>query len=82
MEDVWPTIRAGQSVEVILDDLEAEHRVTLVFATRLSPDDPAQHGHRPALGEITVGKLLRAIGLHQRMHQRDLATFAVATSND
>lgn len=70
--------RAGQDLRTILDDLEAEHRETIAFATRLAVEDLEKQGHHPALGEITVGKLLRVVGLHQRMHQRDIVALVGA----
>lgn len=70
--------RADQDVRAILDDLEAEHRETIAFAATLSPGDLEKQGYHPALGEITVGKLLRVVGLHQRMHRRDIAALLAA----
>lgn len=66
--------RAGQSMAEILADLERERAATLAFIAQLSPDDLEKSGNHPALGEVTVGKLLRIVGLHERMHQRDIAT--------
>ncbi|MCZ7575485.1 MAG: DinB family protein [Ardenticatenaceae bacterium] len=70
--------RARQDVRTILDDLEAEHRAMIAFAAALSPEELEKKGRHPALGELSVRKLLRIVGLHQRMHQREIVALVAA----
>jgi len=70
--------RARQDVRAILDDLEAEHRAMIAFAAALSPEELEKKGRHPALGELSVRKLLRIVGLHQRMHQREIVALVAA----
>ncbi|HYN86876.1 MAG TPA: DinB family protein [Ardenticatenaceae bacterium] len=70
--------RSDQDVRTILDALNAEHARLLALLARLAPGDLEKPGHHPALGDTTVGKILRIVGLHQRMHQRDIAGLLAA----
>ena len=56
----------------VLTDLEAAHRETLAFLDALDAKNLAVTGLHPALGEVSVGQVLRIIALHDNMHRRDI----------
>ncbi|MBA3531251.1 MAG: DinB family protein [Ardenticatenales bacterium] len=52
----------------------AEQRVkTEALLEKLTAEQLELKANHPALGEITLGKIFRIIGLHERMHQQDIA---------
>lgn len=64
--------RANWSVRQILGDLDAGQTETLAFLDGLEADELAISGCHPALGEVSVGQVLRIIALHDGMHRRDI----------
>jgi hypothetical protein len=74
--DAWNaaqvTKRADWSVAQVLADLEAAHLETLAFLDALDAKNLAITGLHPALGEVSVGQVLRIIALHDNLHRRDI----------
>jgi uncharacterized damage-inducible protein DinB len=64
--------RAGWSVDQIMVDLEAAQQATFSFLDGLDTEQLALTGTHPALGEISVGQVLRVIAVHDSLHRRDL----------
>jgi uncharacterized damage-inducible protein DinB len=64
--------RADWSVSQVLADLDAAHQETLAFLRRLDAEKLSTTGSHPALGEVTVGQVLRIIPIHDNMHRRDV----------
>jgi len=64
--------RAGQSTDEILDALRAERQETLAFISTLPGDAWVRQGEHPALGEVSVGQVMRVIGVHERMHLKEM----------
>jgi hypothetical protein len=64
--------RANWSVGDVLADLDAAQQETLAFLWDLDPDRLSNSGLHPALGEVTVGQVLRIIPIHDNMHRRDI----------
>ena len=64
--------RAEWSVEQVLADLHAAQEATFEFLEGLDAEGLAATGAHPALGEMSVGQILRVIGLHDNLHRRDL----------
>lgn len=64
--------RVDWPVEKILADMEAAQQATLAFLKGLDAEKLAITGAHPALGEVSVGKVLRIISLHDGMHRRDV----------
>ena len=64
--------RAGQSVDEILDALRSERQETLSFMASLPADAWDQVGDHPALGQVSVGQVIRVIGVHDRMHLMEM----------
>jgi uncharacterized damage-inducible protein DinB len=65
--------RAGWTVQQVLADLDAAHQATLAFLAALEGEQLSLPGSHPALGEVTVGQILRVIALHDNLHRRDIA---------
>ena len=63
---------AGQSVDEILDALRAERHETLAFIAALRADAWDRQGQHPALGEVSVRQVIRVIGVHERMHLKEM----------
>jgi uncharacterized damage-inducible protein DinB len=64
--DAWP-------VERVLADLDAAQDATLAFLEELDAEQLAVTESHPALGEMSVGKALRIIAVHDSMHRRDIS---------
>ena len=64
--------RSDQSIEEILGDLRVERQKTLAFISTLPPDDWEQRGDHPALGDISVRQVIKVIGVHERMHLKEI----------
>jgi uncharacterized damage-inducible protein DinB len=64
--------RADWSVEQVLADLDAGQRATFEFLDGLDAEKLAITGSHPALGEMSVGQVVRVIGLHDGLHRRDV----------
>ena len=64
--------RADWPVDRVMADLEAAHQATLAFLGSLDAEQLAIKGSHPALGEMSVGQVLRVIALHDNMHRRDI----------
>jgi hypothetical protein len=63
---------AGQSVAEILDALRAEREETLILIVDIPPDAWDRRGDHPALGEVSVRQVIRTIGVHERMHLKEM----------
>jgi uncharacterized damage-inducible protein DinB len=64
--------RAEWPLEQVLADLDAAQRATFEFLAGLDAEGLAATGSHPALGEMSVGQVLRVIGLHDNLHRRDV----------
>ena len=64
--------RADWSAAQVLADLEAGQRAAFDFLDGLDEEKLAITGSHPALGEMSVGQVLRVIGLHDGLHRRDV----------
>ncbi len=64
--------RAGQTLEDILDALRSERQETLAFIVDLPHDAWDMMGDHPALGEVSVRHVIRVIGVHERMHLKEI----------
>jgi hypothetical protein len=63
---------AGQSIDEILDALRAEREETLILIVDISPDAWDRRGDHPALGEVSVRQVIKTIGVHERMHLKEM----------
>jgi uncharacterized damage-inducible protein DinB len=64
--------RAGQSIQEILDALHAERQQTLAFIAAIPADAWDRRGHHPALGDASVEQVIKIIGVHERMHLKEM----------
>ena len=64
--------RAGQTPEEILDVVRSERQETLTFIADLPHDVWDRIGNHPALGEVSVRHVIRVIGVHERMHLKEI----------
>lgn len=64
--------RAHWSVSQVLADLDAAQQETLAFLRAIDAEKLSITGLHPALGEVTVGQVLRIIPIHDNMHRRDI----------
>jgi uncharacterized damage-inducible protein DinB len=64
--------RADQSFDEILDALRVERQKTLTLISTLTPDDWEQRGDHPALGDVSVHQVIKVIGVHERMHLKEI----------
>jgi uncharacterized damage-inducible protein DinB len=75
--DAWNAAAVAQrdnwTVEQIRADLDAAHQATLAFLAALDAEQLSVVGSHPALGEVSVGQILRVIALHDNLHRRDVA---------
>jgi uncharacterized damage-inducible protein DinB len=65
--------RAAWSKAEVLADLDAAQQASLDFLNQLDDEQLGRTGVHPALGEVTVGQVLRVIGVHDGLHRRDIA---------
>lgn len=74
--DAWNTAavvkRSDWSVSQVLADLDAAQQETLDFLGTLDDEKLSVTGSHPALGDVTVGQVLRIIPIHDNMHRRDV----------
>lgn len=75
--DAWNVAQVAKrdnwSPEEILSDLRGAHEETLAFLDGIDAEALTLTGIHPALGEVSVGQVLRIIALHDGMHCRDMA---------
>ena len=75
--DAWNaaavTHRLDWSVDQVVADLAAAEEATFAFLDGLDAAALERSGSHPALGAVTVGQVLRIIGLHDNLHRRDVA---------
>jgi uncharacterized damage-inducible protein DinB len=64
--------RAGQTPDEILEALQSERQQTLAFIHDLPLDAWDRQGDHPALGEVSVRQVIRVIGVHERMHLKEI----------
>lgn len=64
--------RAGQAVDEILGALRAERQETLAFISTIPPDAWDRQGDHPALGRVSLKQVIRIIGVHERMHLKEI----------
>lgn len=64
--------RAEQSTEDILSDLRAQRQETLAFIAIIPSDAWEKRGNHPALGEVSVRQVIKVIGVHERMHLKQI----------
>lgn len=64
--------RADQSMGEILEALHAERRETLAFIPTIPADAWDKKGDHPALGRISVRQVTRVIGVHERLHLKEI----------
>lgn len=65
--------RGHLSKAELLDALRQQRARTESLFEKLDEEQLERAGRHPALGEITVGKIFRIIGLHDRLHAQDIA---------
>lgn len=56
----------------LLSALAAQRERTLELFRGMDESALEQAGRHPALGEMTVGNIFRIIGMHEKMHLRDI----------
>jgi uncharacterized damage-inducible protein DinB len=64
--------RADWPVVQVLADLDEGQRAAFEFLDGLDAEKLARAGLHPALGQMTVGQVVRVIGLHDGLHRRDV----------
>lgn len=64
--------RAGQSTAELLVELAAQRDETLAVIRGISAADWQKEGDHPALGRIAVRQVAKIIGVHEKMHLRDM----------
>ncbi len=64
--------RAEQSTEDILSDLRAQRQETLALIAIIPTDAWEKRGDHPALGEVNVRQVIKVIGVHERMHLKEI----------
>jgi len=74
--DRWNTShvekRAGQSRAELLAELAAQREQTLAVIRDIPADGWLKDSHHPALGPVTVRQVVKIIGVHQKMHLKDI----------
>ena len=65
--------RGGWTPDEVLADLRGAHEETLAFLDGLDSEKLTLTGSHPALGEVSVGQVLRIIALHDGIHRREIA---------
>ena len=74
--DAWNVAQvaqyADQPASVALERLQSTRQDTLQILQNLSEQELAVSLDHPGWGEMTVEQLLRALGLHDQMHRRDI----------
>jgi uncharacterized damage-inducible protein DinB len=66
--------RGQLSLDQILDALSDQRKRTRDLFERLNEEQLEMPVHHPALGETKVSKIFRIIGLHERMHLKEIVT--------
>jgi uncharacterized damage-inducible protein DinB len=66
--------RGELSLEQILAALSDQRQRTRELFERLNEEQLEMPVRHPALGETTVSKIFRIIGLHERMHLKEIVT--------
>lgn len=64
--------RAGQSINEIRDALFAEREESLAFIETIPADAWDKQGEHPALGQVSVTQVVKVIGVHERMHLKEI----------
>lgn len=64
--------RAGQTIQEILDALRAERQETLAFIPTIPAGAWDKQGDHPALGRVSIRQVVRVIGVHERMHLKEI----------
>jgi len=64
--------RADQSVDQILEAMDAERRETLAFIQTIPAEAWDKQGDHPALGRVSVKQVIKVIGVHERMHLKEM----------
>ncbi len=64
--------RDAETVAEALVRLAAERETTLVFLPTIPADAWAKSGIHPALGELSVLAAVKVIGLHEKMHLKEM----------
>ncbi len=64
--------RAAQSADEILAALRAEREETLDFIATIPADAWDKQGDHPALGLVNVRQVIKVIGVHERMHLKEI----------
>ncbi len=64
--------RGSLSKADILAGLAAQRARTEGLFNRLSEEDLGLEGRHPALGQITIEKIFRVIGIHMKMHLQEI----------
>jgi rubrerythrin len=74
--------RAGQSIPEILDALHAERQQTLAFIAAIPADAWDRRGQHPALGDVSVEQVIKIIGVHERMHLKEIRKLLETHTSD
>ena len=64
--------RDAETVAEALVRLAAEREATLAFLPTIPDDAWEKHGIHPALGELSVLAAVKVIGLHEKMHLKEM----------
>ena len=64
--------RDGESVDEALARLHAERAQTLAFIPTVPADAWEKQGIHPALGDLSVLGAIKVIGLHEKMHLKEI----------
>jgi hypothetical protein len=71
-----------QPVGEILDALRAEREETLILIVDIPPHAWDRRGDHPALGEVSVQQVIRTIGVHERMHLKEVRKLLEAQKDE
>ena len=64
--------RRAETTDEILDALRVERQKTLAFIATVPLDAWEQRGDHPALGDVSVRQVIKVIGVHERMHLKEI----------
>ncbi len=64
--------RAGQSTTDLLAELAAQRVKTLAVIRNIPAEAWLKEARHPALGQITLRQVTKVIGIHEKMHLRDI----------
>ena len=79
----WHPPEGGWSIRDNLAHLtDAERQETLAFIAAMPPAAWDRRGDHPALGDVSVEQVLKVIGVHERMHLKEMCKLLEAHGNE